>query len=168
MPKKTQNGDSKVAPKALPKGSEGAPAPKRPVGRPSSYRPEYCDQVLVWGKEGKSITGMAARLDVDKSTLLKWREVHPEFSTALARALVYAQDWWEEAGQAGVKSRDFNATLYNKIVASRFRDDYAERKEVTGANGGAIKVETKVIDVEALEDEQLEALDEALKNMINK
>ena len=168
MPKKTQNGASKPAPEATPKGSEPSVVPVRPVGRPSSYKPEFCEQVLVWGAEGKSIAGMAARLHVDKSTLLKWKEAHPEFGTALSRALVYAQNWWEEEGQKGMKSREFNAAVYNKIVASRFREDYAERKEVTGANGGAIKVETKVIDVEALEDEQLEALDEALKNLINK
>ena len=43
-------------------------------------------------------------------------------------------------------NRNFNAQLWLKSVASRFRDDYTERQqtEITGANGGAIKTESVV------------------------
>jgi len=146
------------------------PAPKvsdEPLkrGRPSLYRAEYCAKVIEMGEQGKSLTQMAARLGVDKASVIRWREEHEEFRTALARALTLSQDWWEEQGQRGVNDRNFNATLYNKIVASRFREDYSERHEITGANGGAIKIEAKRVDVENMEEEQIEALENALSRL---
>jgi transposase-like protein len=146
------------------------PAPKGPDeprgrGRPTVYRPEFCQRVIELGEQGKSITQMAARLGVDKATVVRWRADHEDFCNALARALTLSQDWWEEQGQRGVNDKNFNATLYNKIVASRFREDYSERQEITGANGGAIKIEAKRIDVENMEEEQMEALENALSRL---
>ena len=150
---------SKIEP--APKGQE----PARGPGRPSLYRPEFCERVIEMGALGKSLTQMAARLGVDKASVIRWREEHEDFRTALARAMTLSQDWWEERGQLGVDDRNFNATLYNKIVASRFREDYSERQEITGANGGAIKIEAKRVDVENMEEEQMEALENALSRL---
>ena len=134
------------------------------VGRPSLYKPEYCDKIIEYGKEGRSMVQMASRLDVDRETLNYWAAHYPEFSAALTRAKVHAQNWWEDKGQAGLADRNFNAPLWHKNVASRFREDYADRKEVTGANGGPIQqaVTLRTLDVSELDDEQLEALEAAL------
>lgn len=137
-------------------------------GRPSGYRPEFCDLVLGLGEEGKSFTQMAVATGHDRASLLRWKEEHPEFRTALTRALERSQCWWEEQGQNGIFSREFNAALWHKNVASRFREDYADRKEVTGANGGPIQqaVTVKALDVSALDDDQLDALETALVQSI--
>ena len=134
------------------------------VGRHSSYRPEFCELVLGLGKEGKSFTQMAVATGHDKASLMRWKEEHPEFRIALMRALERSQCWWEEQGQKGIVSRDFNAALWHKNIASRFREDYADRKEVTGANGGPIQqaVTLRTLDVSELDDDQLEALEAAL------
>ena len=50
-----------------------------------------------------------------------------------------------------------------KIVASRYRDDYADRKEITGANGGPLQVQSTVVDVSALDPDDLAALEIVLK-----
>ena len=133
---------------------------KRPVGRPTKYKPEYCEEVIRLGKEGKSIAQMAAFFDVDKASIFRWAEESDDFRTALARARVHSQNWWEDKAQQNLASRDFNAQLWLKSVASRFRDDYTERTqtEITGKDGGAVKVETKTIDSRALTPEQREAL----------
>ena len=70
--------------------------------------------------------------------------------------------------RSGIFSREFNAALWHKNVASRFREDYADRKEVTGANGGPIQqaVTVKALDVSALDDDQLDALETALVQSI--
>lgn len=136
---------------------------KRPRGRPTSYRPEYCERVIEMGEEGKSITQMAATLGFDKATLLDWRAAHPDFATALTRATALAQKWWEDRGQSGLGDRNFNAALWMKIVASRYRDDYADRKEITGANGGPLQVQSTVVDVSALDPDDLAALEIVLK-----
>lgn len=143
-------------------------APKRPRGRPSLYKPEYCEAVLEMGAEGKSITQMAATLGFDKSTLLDWKAAHEDFASALTRATALSQKWWEDRGQMGLGDRNFNAALWMKIVASRFRDDYTDRKEITGADGGPLKVQAAVMDVTSLEPGDLEALETALRKAAEK
>lgn len=145
------------------------PEDRLKVGRPTLYRPEYCEAVIELGKEGRSIAGMAAHFDVGRNTIDEWAAVHPEFSEALTRAKVHAQLWWEEQGKIGMREKTFNARVWEISVRSRFREDYTERKEVTGANGGPIKQEvTNVLDVSGLDDDQLDALEAALSATLKK
>ena len=139
-------------------------------GRPSGYRPEFCELVLELGKQGKSFTQMAVATGYTKASLYGWRDQYPEFATALARAVELSQQWWEEKAQAGLGDRNFNAALWMKIAASRFREDYADRKEVTGANGGPIQqaVTLRTLDVSELDDDQLDALETALVATLGK
>jgi transposase-like protein len=133
---------------------------KRPVGRPSKYKPEYCEQIIELGKLGKSIAQMASHFDVDKASIFRWSEEDEDFRTALARAKAHSQTWWENTAQQNMDNRNFNAQLWLKSVASRFRDDYTERQltELTGANGGAVQVESKTVDTDALSADQRSAL----------
>ena len=130
-----------------------APEDLLKVGRPSLYKPEYCDIALDLGKKGKSMTQMAAHFDVDKETVKNWTRDYPEFLAAFTRAMTFSQAWWEDQGQAGLASRDFNAPLWHKNVASRFREDYTDRKEVTGAAGGPLAVTS--VDLRGLSDAEL-------------
>jgi hypothetical protein len=143
-------------------------APKRGRGRPSLYKPEYCEVVVELGRAGKSMVQMAAQLGVDRASILRWRDEHEEFRASLSRALVLAQEWWEDRGQMGLHDRNFNAALWMKIVASRYREDYADRKEITGADGGPLKVQASVLDVAALDAEDIEALEAALRKAVEK
>jgi hypothetical protein len=137
---------------------------KRPVGRPSKYRPEYCQRVIELGKEGYSHAELAADLEVDKASMYRWAEEHEDFRTALHAAKTFEQAWFEREARANMKNRDFNANLWYRSAASRFRDDYTERKEtaLTGANGGAVQIETRQVDTDALEPEQRDALRELI------
>ena len=58
----------------------------------------------------------------------------------------------------------FNALVWKVSMQARFRDDYTERKEtqLTGANGGAVQVETKAVDTDALSADQRNALRELI------
>jgi len=111
---------------------------------------------------------MAAQLGVDRASIMRWRDEHEEFRASLSRALVLAQEWWEDRGQMGLHDRNFNAALWMKIVASRYREDYADRKEITGADGGPLKVQASVLDVAALDAEDIEALEAALRKAVEK
>lgn len=135
---------------------------KRPVGRPTKYKPEYCERVIALGKEGYSYAEIAADLEVDKASLFDWARAHEDFSTALRAAKTYEQAWFEREARSNMKNRDFNANLWYRSAASRFRDDYTERKELTGANGGAVQVETKNVDTDALSADQRNALRELI------
>ena len=114
------------------------------MARPTEYKQEFCDQVIEYGKQGKSITWMAAELDVHKDTLYEWAKVHPEFSDAITRARQHAQRWWEDAGQVGMLTvGGFNASVWSRSMAARFPEDWRESKgvEVSGPNKGPLQVD---------------------------
>ncbi len=139
---------------------EAAPA-KRPVGRPSMYRPEYCELAIEIGKRGGGPNDIACEIGVLRENLYEWAKVHPDFFTALKQAKQHEQKWWENKGIEGLGADKFNAMVWKVSMQARFRDDYTERKvtELTGKDGGAIQTETKMaIDASKLDPEAREAL----------
>lgn len=114
-----------------------------PAGRPTSYKPEYCDQVIEWGALGKSLVWMAASFGVSRDTVHEWSKVHPEFSDALTRARALSQQWWEDAGQSALGMPGFSAALWAKNISCRFREDWTDnsKTEITGANGGPVQIQ---------------------------
>lgn len=101
-----------------------------PAGRPTDYNPEYCEQVIELGKEGKSLAQMCAHFDISRQTIDNWAAAHLEFLEALSRAKVHMQAKLEELGFSGLTSKEFNAAVWKKTMEARFRDDYTERKEL--------------------------------------
>lgn len=118
-------------------------------GRPSKYDPAYCETVIELGKQGKSLAQMCAHFDIARSTIDQWAEDHPEFSEALSRAKVHAQSWWEDQGMTGLTLQGFNAQVWKKSVEARFREDYTERKELTGKDGAPIQHDVRRIELVA-------------------
>ena len=133
---------------------------KRPVGRPTKYKPEYCERVIKLADQGAGPAEYAVDFGVDRVSLYDWAASHEEFSTALSRAKIHEQAWWEREGRSGMRADKFNALVWKTSMQARFRDDYTERKEtqLTGANGGAVQVESKSVDTDALSADQRNAL----------
>lgn len=124
-----------------------------PAGRPTTYDPAYCDDVITLGKAGKSKAQMAAHFDVSRQTIDNWATDHHEFLEALNRAMAHCQAWWEDKGAEGMEKPGFNAAIWKKSVEARFRDDYTERQEQThkGDANSPIghRVELVIVDPEA-------------------
>lgn len=59
---------------------------KHAGGRPTEYRPEYCDAVIEAMSRGLSLTAFAGTIRVARETVYKWMSVHREFSDAVSRA----------------------------------------------------------------------------------
>lgn len=112
------------------------------MARPSEYQPEYCDLVVEFGKQGKSLAWMAAEFGVSRECMYEWMRVHPQFSDAMARGRAASQQWWEDAGQNGMMGPGFNASIWSRSMAARFPDDWREKNEtaLTGANGGPLEI----------------------------
>jgi hypothetical protein len=55
-------------------------------GRPSKYKPEFCEQAAKLCALGATEREMAAFFHVNESTLTLWKSTHAEFSTALKLA----------------------------------------------------------------------------------
>jgi transposase len=61
--------------------------PSYTTGRPSLYKPEYCDMVVeAMHKEGISLTAFAGLIGVSAETVYAWIRRIPEFSDAVSRA----------------------------------------------------------------------------------
>ena len=158
--KKPHINDLTYQPIAVP--AEKKPAP-RPMGRPTKYRPEFCEEVIELARGGRSLVEIAVALGVGKASLYDWSEKHPEFSTALAHARDVSQAWWEEQARMGLTLPGFNASLWAKIAFSRFPDDYQERRVLQSPDGGAIVQNNFTqINVAALDADEREALSQLL------
>jgi transposase len=117
---------------------------KRPVGRPSLYKPEYCEEVIALGKIGKSVEAIGAILGVGTKTLYNWRDENPEFLHALDLAKEFELQWWEDIAQTHMienkESDKINATIWSRSMAARFPKKYREqvKQEITGADGAPL------------------------------
>jgi hypothetical protein len=101
---------------------------KRKRGRPSSYDPAFCEQVIDLGEQGKSKAQIAAALNVSRTTMDKWAQDNPDFMDAVKRAGELALAWWEDMGQSALLlgSKNFNATAYIFQMKNRFREEYRD------------------------------------------
>lgn len=115
--------------------------PKHAGGRPTDYRPEYCDSVVKWGKQGKSKAWMCAELDVVDQTLRNWCDAHPEFLEAITRGLKHSQKWWEDKGQDSLDKAGFQGSVWSRSMAARFPDDWREKQGVE--HSGALEITSK-------------------------
>lgn len=134
---------------------------KRGPGRPTKYDPSFDEIIVGFGRQGFSKAEMANAFDVVRETLDDWAKANPSFSDALTRAQQCSLAWWENEARNGInKGSAFNAALWAKSMSGRFpREDYRDRQavELTGANGGPIKTESKV-SLDGLTDAQKAAL----------
>lgn len=104
----------------------------RPVGRPSSYKPEYCAQVVEAMRAGFSLTAFAGMIGVARSTINEWMEGFPEFSEAVSRAKAARLLHWEEAaiGIAKTGAGPGAATVVIFGLKNMAPDEYSDRQEI--------------------------------------
>lgn len=86
----------------LVKRRSSAVKPRRPVGRPSKYRPEYCEELIVHMSRGLSKESFAGVVGVDADTIRRWEHDHTEFYAAAARGKERSRLWWEANGARGL------------------------------------------------------------------
>ena len=85
-----------------PEASAGVPTVEaQPVGRPTKYRPEYCQMVIDHMAKGYSFEAFGADVDCGKDTLYEWAKVHPEFSDAVEKGRIRSLKFWETLGMNG-------------------------------------------------------------------
>jgi len=100
------------------------------------YDESYCTKALEVLSNGESLVAVAAELGVSRQTVYEWKDKHPEFNEAIKLGLARSQRYWEQMGHDGTTgaNKDFAATPWVFTMKSRFRDDYAEKKEDNTAN----------------------------------
>ena len=110
------------------------------VGRPSKYKPAYCDLLIEHMSEGASMTSFAAEIGVARDTISEWANVHPEFSAAVKIGKAKCAAWWEKLGRSNAISGDGNATLVIFGLKNMAADDWREKQQVEHDGGFTIEV----------------------------
>lgn len=89
---------------------------KRPMGRPSKYREEFCDLLIEHMAKGLSFESFAGTQRVSRAVLYNWEEMHPEFLDAKKIGLEMNRLWWEKQGIDGLWTHEngpkFNTGLW--------------------------------------------------------
>jgi hypothetical protein len=113
-------------------------AGKHPGGRPTKYKPEYCQAVIDWmDKEPYTITDegkkspndlptferFAHSIGVAKSTIYKWAETIPEFSDSLKKAGELQEDFWRANSLLGLYSPAFTIFAGKNMFGWRDKQD---------------------------------------------
>lgn len=57
-----------------------------PAGRPTKYKPEYCERMIELASEGKLPMDWCIEFDVTYQSIHDWRKKHPEFAEAYEKA----------------------------------------------------------------------------------
>lgn len=84
--------------------------PENPIGRPSKYKPEYCQLLIEHMSTGLSFESFAAVIKVNRDTLYAWEKDYPEFSDAKKEAFEQNLLFWEKHGIDGL----YNTTEYDE------------------------------------------------------
>ena len=113
-----------------------------PGGRPTKYKPEYCETVIELLNQGRSIYSIARALQVAKSTLQEWAKEHEEFSAALTTGKDFSKGWWEDEGQDNLHNKEFNSTLWYMNMKNRhgYSDKTETNSHVHISQADALKV----------------------------
>ena len=119
---------------------------KHPGGRPTSYRPEFCQRVVALMAEGRSLEGCAALLGVHPDSLNEWQKVHPQFSVAVRAGRAAATTYWENRLLAVSNGEPCNAqaiqwALTNRSCAASGWHHDAQCIEHSGPDGGALRTD---------------------------
>jgi len=106
---------------------------KESAGRPSLFKPEYCDQLVDHMSGGRSYETFAPKVKVHRDTLYAWEKEFPVWLEAKKIAFDLCLAWWEDQGISGlystteyedgkpVSSRSMNASLWIFNMKNRFK-----------------------------------------------
>lgn len=107
----------------------------------TNYKPEYCQQIIKFMETGKSKEAFAGSIGVSRQAIYNWMKAQDDFKEACGIAEARCQNFWEELGLVGVtEGKNFNATAWIYNMKCRFPDQWREKQEISGLNGGPIGV----------------------------
>lgn len=96
------------------------------------YKPEFCEQLIAYQADGKSVMSFAAHISVGRRTIYEWKQKYPEFEHAMDVAKVKCLAWWEQLGMGAVTGQvpGFQQSIYIYSMKCRFPEfGYNENKQ---------------------------------------
>ena len=109
------------------------------VGRPTTYKEEYCDEIIEHMKSGKSLASFAASLGTHRQVIYQWMDKNEEFKDACKAAQELSQIWWEEFAMQAASGRIYdkvhegkydkhNPNMIQFMMSRRFKDFYRDKQ----------------------------------------
>jgi len=128
------------------KKPEPKPKPEGYVfGRPTLYRPEFCEMLIEHCREGGSIEAFAGTIMVSIDALYDWFDKHEDFRHAKKIGYSLSLAWWENMGRQNIMniqttsgygsykettSKSINSSIWIYTVKCRFRKQYTEVQKI--------------------------------------
>ena len=101
-------------------------------GRPTDYRPEFCELLVEKMKEGNSLASFAVDVGVSRDTCYDWMKAQPDFLYAYKRGQDCALEFWEKMLKRcamgiplkidGVVYKNYNVTAMIFLMKARFTE----------------------------------------------
>lgn len=106
-------------------------------GRPTLYKPEYCQSLIDFMAQGFSFKLFAGEIDVNEDTLFEWANRYPDFSDSKKKAFIKCQKFWEQKALDHLVnfsskengSESLNTALWIFNMKNRFK--WTDRVDVT-------------------------------------
>ena len=114
---------------SCPVPSHSDPDAENPQGRDFSITDDDHDAILDAASEGLSKAGCARAAGVDKASLLRYLDAHPEFRTAFRRA---RREGESQLVRDGLRDPDVDSSMAKFLLSTSFDYIKTERRELGG------------------------------------
>lgn len=120
---------------------------KKKSGRPSKYDPKFCDIAVEFLADGYSVTALAGKLKVARSSVFKWATENDEFSDALKTGQALAALWWEDRLRDVAKTGQGNASAAIFGVKNRSNEEWRDKQDIdhTSSDGSHAPTVIKIV-----------------------
>jgi hypothetical protein len=94
---------------------------KSKFGRPTLYKPEYCQMLIDFMGQGYSFEAFAGHIGTCADQIYRWTKDQPDFLKAKKDGFAANRIFWEGKGIKGQnRGKDFNATVWVFNMKNRF------------------------------------------------
>ena len=112
-----------------------------PLGNKArGYSTDFCAMVVAHMSQGYSLESFAATISTSVSNVKKWREQFPEFDYACECGKAAQLFVHEKLGMTITRTGKGSGEVWKFLMKNQHK--WADKVEVTGADGGPIKTET--------------------------
>lgn len=113
------------------------------IGRPTKYKPEYCQMLIDHMAEGYSFESFGGVIEVSEKTLYNWEVEFPEFLHSKNIGVQKSMIWWEKVGRKGMMNEIpfFNDRIWRLNMINRFRSKWIDGTK----NENNDKVKTEIV-----------------------
>ena len=97
-------------------------------GKPTLYRDSYCQKLIEWGAQGKTMAFLCTQFNIDRDTFSNWLNERPEFKNAYEISKMSSQNYYEQLALdhliEGKDEPKMNNGHFKTLMAANFKEDY--------------------------------------------